>query len=950
VNAERWNQVEHLFHSVSELPAAERRAHLDRACGDDADLRSEIESLLAARDGTLIEGGVARAAAHVIPMRGGWEGQALGAYQLGPLIGAGGMGEVYRARDTKLGREVAIKMLPEALTAGSERRSRFEREARILATLNHPNIAAIYGVEEAGDARGLVLELVDGPTLAERLHPSSGSKALSVAEALGIARQIASACEAAHRRGIIHRDLKPANIKIAADGTVKVLDFGVAKFETAQEPGPTASGVLATDEGAVLGTAAYMSPEQARGLPVDRRTDIWAFGCVLYEMLTGCRSFPGNSSADVLGAITTRDPDWTLLPPDTPQRVRELLRRCLAKDAGRRYHDIADVRLEIEEPDASLAEVTVSGPLGRRLAWLAGSIFVAAAAALLWMGWPDNAAGGRGPTRVSIELPPEVAVYAIGRGSSVALSPDGRRLVYVAVHGDSTRLMSRPLDAIESTPIAGTENATNPFFSPDGRWIGFWSFRTLRKVPAAGGVATTIVEGASYLGASWGRDDTIVYSTDPGFELWRVPSAGGAPQRLTTRSPADLHSWPQLLPGDRSLLYTVWNNSGFDAARIVVQPLAGGDPRVLVERGSFGRVLVSRDAAYLVYARPEGLFAAPFDLHTEQLIGAAMPVQDRVLTNMSGGAHFTVSADGTLAYVPGVLYENDKTLVWVARDGTTTELPPMPGIGFQYKLSPDGKRIARPNAGGTGEANRDLWIDDLTGRTAPIRLTFGEVTNTPVWTPDGISVIYTAKDGNLFLRRADGAGEPRQLTTGQERKEAGSVTPDGTLVYHQLDPKNGFDLWRLSLTGSGEPAEVVRTPRNEGAPKTSPDGRLVAYQSNISGRPEVYVASFPSGDNRVRISRDGGLYALWSRDGREVYYRALPGDREMMAASIEVVNGTPWAGPPVVLFPGPFQGFGDVGPDGRFFLVKPTTREASTRVIQLVFDWFDDLHQKVTAQ
>ena len=947
---ERWSQVEHLFHFVSELPAAERRAHLDRACGADADLRREIESLLAARDGTLIEGGIARAAAYVMPAREAWEGRTLGAYKFGPLIGVGGMGEVYRAHDTKLGREVAIKMLPKALTADSERRSRFEREARILATLNHPNIAAIYGAEEAGDVRALVLELVDGPTLADKLHDPTGSRALSVAEALAIARQIARACEAAHRKGIIHRDLKPANIKIAEDGTVKVLDFGVAKFESVPGLAPTRPGALTTGEGTILGTVAYMSPEQARGFTVDRRTDIWAFGCVLYEMLTGSRSFPGDTSADVVGAIINRDPDWSLLQPATPERIRELLRRCLAKDPERRYHDMADVRLELEESlDAS---APARWQLPRGLAWAATAIVVVAAGTLLWTQWPQSNTGRRGPTRVSIELPPEVAVYAIGRSSSVALSPDGRRLVYVAVHGDSTRLMSRPLEAAESTPIAGTDSATNPFFSPDGRWIGFWSNRTLRKVPAAGGVATTIVEGASYLGASWGRDDTIVYSTDPGFELWRVPSAGGAPQRLTTRSPTDLHSWPQLLPGDRSLLYTVWNNSGFDAARIVVQPLGGGDPKVLVERGSFGRVLVSRDAAYLVYARPEGLFAAPFDLQTEQLIGAAVPVQDRVLTNMSGGAHFTVSADGTLAYVPGVLYENDKTQLWVARDGTTSELPPMPGIGFQYKLSPDGNRIARPNAGGTGEANRDLWIDDLTGRTASIRLTFDDVTNTPVWTPDGTAVIYTAKDGNLFLRRADGTGEPRQLTTGPDRKEAGSVSPDGTLVYHQLDPKNGFDLWRLSLAGSAQPEQVLRTPRNEGAPKTSPDGRLVAYQSNISGRPEIYVASFPSGDNRVRVSQDGGLYALWSRDGSEVYYRALSyqGEGQMMAAAIEVVNGVPRAGAPVALFPGPFQGFGDVGPDGRFFLVKQTTREASTRVIQLVFDWFDDLHHKVSAR
>jgi Tol biopolymer transport system component len=950
LNAERWRQVEDLFHSVSELPEAERGAHLDRACGGDAELRREVESLLTARNGTLIDGGIARAAAHVIRPRGQWQGRTLGAYELGQLIGVGGMGEVYLARDTKLGREVAIKMLPEALTAGIDRRSRFEREARILATLNHPNIAAIYEVEEAGDVRALVLELVDGPTLAERLEASSGPRArgLAIDEALDIARQIARACEAAHRKGIIHRDLKPSNIKIAKDGTVKVLDFGIAKFEDAAAPAPTRSGAPTTGEGAILGTVAYMSPEQARGFAVDRRTDIWAFGCVLYEMLTGSRSFPGDTSADIVGAIINLDPDWSLLPPATPERVRNLLRRCLAKGPERRYHDMADVRLELDE------SLDPSAPARRRLpalvGWVAAAIVVVAAGALLWTERPPSNAGRRGPARVSIELPPDVAVYAIGRGSSVTLSPDGQRIVYVAVNGAGTRLMSRPLDAQESTPIAGTDNATNPFFSPDGRWIGFWSTRTLRKVPAAGGVVMTVVEGASFLGTSWGTDDTIVYSTDPGSELWRVSAEGGGPRRVTVKARnGDIHSWPQLLPGNRSLLYTVWNNTGFEGARIVVQPLAGGDPKVLVERGSYGRVVVDRDAAYLVFARVEGLFAAPFDVRFEQLTGAAFPVQDRVLTNMSGGAHFAVSTDGVLAFVPGTLYEADKTLLWVARDGTTTELPKMPGIGFQYRLSPDGRRIARPGAGGGG---RDLWIDDLSGQSASIRLTFGEVTNTPTWTPDGRSVIYTAEDGNLFLRAADGTGEPRQLTTGPHQKEPGSVTPDGTLVYHELDPKNGFDIWRLSLTGSPEPVAVVRTPRNEGAPKTSPDGRFVAYQSNISGRPEVYVASFPSGDNRVRVSQEGGLSALWSRDGGEVYYRGPQshGEGQMMAAAIGVVNGAPRAGPPVVLFPGPFQGSGDVGPDGRFFLVKQTTRESSTRVIQLVFDWFEDLRQKVAAR
>ena len=960
---ERWRQVESLFHSVCELPPSRREAFLAHACASDIDLQREVESLLVEREGSLVSGGLAGVAARVMPPRASWEGRTLGTYQLGQMIGVGGMGEVYRARDTRLGRDVAVKILPEALAGSAERLARFEREARILATLNHPNIAAIYGIEESAGVRALVLELVEGVTLAEKLQTDAGvARALPLSDALPMARQIARACEAAHQKGIVHRDLKPANIKIALDGTVKVLDFGVAKFDAPRESGPTGSGVLSTAEGAVLGTVAYMSPEQARGLPVDRRTDIWAFGCVLYEMLTGCRSFPGDSSADVLGAITSRDPDWTLLPPETPARVRDVLRRCLAKDAERRYHDVADVRVELEEAldtSASVAAVTSLSPAAgwrTRLPWIVAGAIAAAAVIAVWVQRPQETTERRGPARVSIELPPAVAVYAIGRGSSVAISPDAQRIVYVAVAGDSTRLLTRPLDGLESAPVPGTEGATNPFFSPDGRWIGFWSDRSLKKVPASGGVATTVVENASYLGADWGADDTIVYSTAPDGEVWRVPSGGGTPQRITTRAEAGaVHSWSQMVPGGESVLYTIWNNTGFEGGRIVMQPLAGGSPTVLVERGSYGRVVVRDGIAFLVYARPEGIMAAPFDLESQRVTGAAVLVQPGVLTNFSGGAHFSVSADGVLAYVPGELYEGEKTLLWVDTSGKTTELPPVPGVGFQYRLSPDGRRLVRPNAGGAysdaAGANRDLWIDDLTGQTASIRLTFDQVTNLPIWTHDGRRVIYTRGEqvDNLFWRAADGSGAEERLTTSPNPQITGSVTPDGTLVYFERDPKSGFDLWLLPLNGPRQPRRFLSTPRNEGNPRTSPDGRWVAYQSNISGNVEVYVASFPSAATRLQASQGGGQGPMWSPDGRELYYRApqSQGSGQMMAVSVDTTGAEPRIGTPRVLFPGPFQGNGDVAPDGRFLLVKQTTRESATRVIQLVFDWFDELQTKV---
>ncbi len=957
---ERWRQVESLFHSVCELPPSGREAFLTHACASDIDLKREVESLLAGREGTLLSGGLAGAVAGVMPSRGSWEDRTLGTYQLGSMIGVGGMGEVYRARDTRLGRDVAVKILTEAQTGSAERLARFEREARILATLNHPNIAAIYGIEESAGVRALVLELVEGVTLAEKLQTDAGvARALPLSDALAIARQIARACEAAHQKGIVHRDLKPANIKIAPDGTVKVLDFGVAKFDAPREPGPTGSGVLATAEGAVLGTVAYMSPEQARGLPVDRRTDVWAFGCVLYEMLTGCRSFPGDSSADVLGAITSRDPDWALLPSGTPSRVRDVLRRCLAKDAERRYHDVADVRVQLDEavaPDGSIAAFTSASPApprrGTRLPWIVAGAIAAAAIIALWVQRPQETTERRGPARVSIELPPEVAVYAIGRGSSVAISPDAQSIVYVAVAGGSTRLLSRPLDGLESTPVPGTEGGTNPVFSPDGRWIAFWSDRSLKKVPASGGVATTVVENASFLGNEWGGDDTIFYSTDSDREVWRVPSGGGKPQRVTIKADAGAaYAWPQMLPGGTSLLYTIWNNTGFEGGRIVMQPLAGGSPTLLVEHGSYGRVVARDGIAFLVYARAEGLMAASFDLEGERVMGASELVQPSVLTNLSGGAHFSVSAGGVLAYVPGELYEADKTMFWVNTDGTSTELPSIPGIGFQYRLSPDGLKLVRPNATG---GNRDLWIDDLTGRSASVRLTFDRVANAPIWTHDGRRVIYSSSASgdkviNLFWRAADGTGVEERLANSPNVQGAGSVTPDGTLVYQERDPKSGLDLWMLPLDGPRQPRRFLSTPRNEGSPRTSPDGKWVAYQSNVSGNVEVYVASFPSAATRVRISQDGGASPMWSPDGREVYYRApqSQGAGQMMAVRIDTTGSEPRIGTPRVLFPGPFQGNGDVAPDGRFLLVKQTTRESATRVIQLVFDWFDELRTKL---
>ena len=963
---ERWRRIEDLFHAAQERAPGERDAFLALECAGDAVLRQEVQSLLAQHDGTLLREGIGVAAAELAtpPPRPDHEGRALGPYVLGPLLGSGGMGDVYRASDARLGRDVAVKILPDAVSQDAGRLARFEREARILAALNHPHIGAIYGVEERDGLRGLVLELVDGDTLADKLRRGGARReatALPLDEALAIARQIAEALAAAHDKGIVHRDLKPANIKITPQGVVKVLDFGLAKSEV-PEPSQTAVlPLLATGDGVILGTVAYMSPEQARGLPVDKRTDIWAFGCVLYEMLAGARAFPGDTSADVLGAITVAEPDWTRLPPETPARVRDLLRRCLAKDPNRRLHHIADARIEIDEAIGSPPAADAAAPRSRRspaarrlVLWIAAGLITATAAAV-WFGIVGTRSALQSPSLVSIELPAAVSV-AIGRGSSVAVSPDGRRIVYAAAVNNGTQLYVRLLAGLDNSPIAGTEGGTNPFFSPDGRWIAFHADDKIRKVPIDGGVATTVAEPASYLGAAWGPDGTLLYVPNPNGHsgVWRVPVDGGKGEPVTTVGEGThSHQWPQWLPDGKAVLFTMWNNTSFDGGRIAVQSLEGGEPTILVERASHGRVVVlDGGRAYLVYARPEGLLAAPFDLDRRRLAGLAVPVQDGVLVNLSGGAHFSSSSDGTLAYLPGGLDEVNKTLLWVDQDGRSTVVAPsIPGIGFQYRLAPDGRRIVRPNGVGP---DRDLWIDDL-GRGRSTRLTFNAQTQQPIWTYDGRRVIYAAglPIGNLYWRAADGSGAEERLTTSPNEQVAGSATADGTLVYFERNPKTGFDIWAMPLNGTRTLRPVIVTPKNEGNPRISPDGRWLTYQSNVSGQVEAHVASFPDGNRRLQVSKDGGFTPIWSPDGRELYYRTRnspTASGEMMAVSIDTTSGEPKIGTPRVLFPAAFQGNGDIAPDGRFLLLQPTPKQSTARGIQLVLNWFDDLQAKAPAR
>jgi Tol biopolymer transport system component len=735
-----------------------------------------------------------------------------------------------------------------------------------------------------------------------------------------------------------------------------VLDFGLAKVDVSEAAEPAALPVLATSEGVVLGTVAYMSPEQARGLSVDKRTDIWAFGCILFELLTGVRPFPGESAADVLGAITSVEPDWTIVPPKVPPRILDLLRRCLRKDPDRRLHDIADARIEIEDAIAGERDdVATPADTGRRrrmLPWIVSGIMATVAVPAVWLALSVRPLAPPGPEHLAIPLPADISLFAIGRGASVAVSPDGQRIAYVGMVNGRRQLYVRPIDASASTPIAGTEGASSPFFSPDGQWIAFLDNAptgSLKRVSVDGNGPFPLVDnmgggmgGFAVTGGWWGPDDSIVFASENPKKdgLWRIARSGGNPERLTTRRRDEgNHAWPHVLPNGKAVLYTVWNNTDFEGARIAIKPLAGGDPVVLVEGASYGRVVASNGRAWLIYARGDVLQARAFDIARLQVAGPEVPMVDGILTNMSGGAHFSASTTGRLAYVPGRHYEREKTLLWVTRDGSSTEIATIDGVSAQSRVSPDGRRIVtvRITAG-----SRDIWACDLEGG-APMRLTLGGVHNFPIWA--GRRVIYTsAANGNLYWKVADPAAPEERLTTSQFQQIAGSVSPDGnTLAYSEDRPETGRDIWLMSLREPHQARLLVGTKAGEWQPMFSPDGRWLAYQSSMSGSFEIYVASLAE-NRQFPVSKGGGEHPLWSPDGRELYYRHRGG---MTAVSFDPSRSEPRIGAPRLLFPLPFYGEGDIAPDGRFFFLKATPQEASSRFIELVSNWFEELHSKV---
>ena len=882
-------------------------------------------------------------------------GLTIGPYTITAKLGEGGMGEVYRARDNRLGRDVALKVLPVAFARDPDRLARFEREARTLATLNHPHIAQIYGFEQSGDTSALVMELVAGDDLSQRLLRGP----MPIDEAIGIARQVAAALEAAHEIGIVHRDLKPANIKVTAAGTVKVLDFGLAKAIDLGTSGSSNTAAITspaiTQAGIILGTAAYMSPEQARGQPVDKRTDIWAFGVVVLEMLTGKRTFGGDTVSDALAAVLTQEPDWSPLSPAINPRVTDLIRRCLRKDPKRRLRDIGDALVELDDALAGTPAgglLTATAPLRSRSTWLPWLIAIVAAvtaAAALWSSLrpPALESNPRSIARVTLPLPPGATMF-MGRGSSVAMSPDGSRIVFTATDKARTQLYLRALDQKNSVALPGTDGAANPFFSPDGQWVGFAADGKLKKIALQGRTVVTIADASNLRGEAWAPDDTILFTPNNASALWRVPAGGGAPQRFTTLAEGELsHRWPQVAPSGRALVFTIWNDTGFEGGRIAVQRLDGAERKVLIQGGGYGRIVETSDRrAFLVYAQADGLLAAPLDLDRLELTGAITAINESVVANLSGGAHFAFSNSGHLVYAAGTITEASKTLLWVDRTGKETVAAEIADLSVLMSVTRDGLRLIRMNTQGP---SRDVFVHDLpTGKSH--KLTNGGFHGRPLLTSDEQRVIYTVglPNLNLFWKPIDGAGEEERLSTSPNAQFASSVAPDGkTMVYSEYDPVTGSDLWIMSLEGNHDARPLLKTRFSEGNGSISPDGRWIAYQSNETGRFEIYVTPYLTPGTAVQITSAGGGEPRWGREGRELYYRT--NDRFM---SVPMTLGPAVeAGEPRLLFTGNYLSEGLFVPSvDRFLLIREDGQESAGKTLDLVLGWFDDLNAKVAPR
>ncbi len=890
-------------------------------------------------------------------------GTRIGPYEVVAPLGAGGMGEVYRARDTNLNRDVALKILPDVFATDPDRLARFRREAHVLASLNHTNIAGIYGVEDAGPStssaqagiRALVLELVDGLTLAERIALGP----IPVPEAIAIASQIAGAIAAAHEQGVIHRDLKPANIKLRPDGTVKVLDFGLAKaLDQSGGPGglPTLTRAAEmTGRGVVLGTPAYMSPEQARGLPLDRRVDIWSFGCVFYEMLTGRSTFAGDTASDAIASILAREPDWLALPPSATA-LAPLLRRCLEKDAARRLRDISDVTLWLEDagarPPSAAAPLETQSRLRRWVATAAVLGVAAGVAAAAFLLPSRTRAVPAVTTRFELASSSTDPFTAEPAGVNVAISPDGSRLVYTAIRDGATELVVRRLDQLQGTPIAGTEGGQAPFFSPDGEEIGFVTFDAIKRVPVAGGPVTTICPAdAGFRGAAWSPDGTIIFSRDAGSGLLRVPAAGGTPEKVivpdVARGEENLVQ-PVFLPDGRALLYTVILRSG--QTRVVARKVGDAAAATVVE-GGFGGLYVP--SGHVVFGQGDRLMAIRFDAATLRVSGSAAPVEDGTFnTPADGVASFASAADGTAVYVAGHNAGGPRRLVWIDRKGARTGYVVNQTVDNvrNPRLSPDGRRLAM-TLGRNGQG--DVWIYDLAGGAQPLRLTFQGHNSFPVWSPDAKQIAFlsvTTSTGHVFVLPSDGGGtQPERLTKGEAAELPMSWSPDGAFVLFG----GSSNVYVLQLNGRTA-RRWFSTPFHEFGARFSPDGRWVAYASDQAGPLELWVRPFAGPGAPVRVSSGGGHDPAWSHDGKELFYHQ---GSKMFSARVTAQATGIRVDAPAVLFEGGFVHddtdanirFFDVAADGRFLMIEPTEASKPASIV-VAPHWDADLKRLLPLQ
>ncbi len=890
------------------------------------------------------------------------------------------MGQVYRATDTTLNRQVAIKILPDAFASDSERLARFEREAKTLASLNHPHIAAIYGFEKSAGLHALVMELVDGDDLSQRMTKG----AIAVDDALRIARQVAEALEAAHEQGIVHRDLKPANIKVRADGAVKVLDFGLAKtIETIGGPSPdvsqspTITTPAMTQAGMILGTAAYMSPEQARGKPVDKRADIWAFGCLVYEMLTGQRAFDGDGVSETLARVIEREPNWARLPTTLSPTLRTYIRRCLQKDPQQRVQAIGDVRLALEGAfDNTLSHTSAPAVVARwRLALGGAAIAVGSGAVIGTLVWATmRPAEPVEPLASRLQVMPSgaAALAITWNDRDLTITPEGSRLVYVGNRG--TQLFVRALDAL--APVAVFSGAPRePFVSPDGNWVGFVDRLTgpvLKKVAVTGGPAITLatLDTAGPMGATWAPDDTIIFATaSVATGLQRVAAAGGPTTVLTQpdreHGEAD-HFWPEMLPGGRAVLFTITAlTGGLDAAQVAVLDLQTGQRRILLRGGSHAQYVSNglgprRDleGGHLVYAAGGALRAVPFDLARLETRGPSVAIVPEVVTTSNGAVDAVVARNGTLAYASGSGDGTLRTLVWVDREGRETPISAPPRLYLFPMLSPDGRRIAVY----ANDQQLDVWLWDL-GRTMLTRLTSAPGQDgTQVWTPDSRRLIFTserARVKNLFWQAADGTGAVERLTESPNTQYPSAVSPDGRrLIFTEEVPGTGNDVMVLELDGTRRVTPLVQSAFSERNGIISPDGRWVAYEANESGPFEIYVRPFPDANSgHWQVSNAGGTRPVWARNGEELIYASPTG----ALMRVRVARGSSWAAttPTQVVKEGFFtipNWWGrsyDISQDGqRFLMIKEGGIDGSAMPpsIIVVQHWVEELKRLVPAK